>query len=304
MPPYNTKPTRKAASVGMFDGVHIGHRMLVSLVADEARRRDQTPVIFSFLSHPLSLLHPTASPKLLTTVGQREKLLREAGAEEVVFLKFDQKLRNLTAEEFIRDLHTCYQVDTLTVGFNHRFGRDRSSGFEDYVAYGEKYGMEIIQTPELTLEGIDTPVSSSAIRTALANGNIMKANTMLGRRFTVEGHVVTGKRLGRTIGFPTANISPLSEQLILPATGVYAVDVTICNGKTYRGMLNIGRRPTIDRQNAPISIETHLIGFHGDLYGQTISASFIARLRDEMPFPTLAALQARLSADRDMAVTF
>ena len=291
------------ATVGMFDGVHRGHLSLVRRLIDEAGERSLTPTVFTFDRHPLSLIAPDRAPALLTTVGEKAAKLRQAGVADVEVLSFDEALRALTAEEFLMMLRDRYGVKALLMGFNHRFGSDRISRIEDYEAIGLRLGVEIVRADELRDSSLPESVSSSAIRDALSRGDVAAAARMLGYNYKLWGKVVPGRQLGRTIGFPTANMEFADSGLMVPGAGVYAVDVTIPDGGCRRGMMNIGRRPTFDFSSRPaVTAEVHVIDWSGNLYGKEISVEFLDRIRDEMRFPDIDALRRRITADRDCAL--
>ena len=291
------------ATVGMFDGVHRGHLSLVRRLIDEAGERSLTPTVFTFDRHPLSLIAPDRAPALLTTVGEKAAKLRQAGVADVEVLSFDEALRALTAEEFLMMLRDRYGVKALLMGFNHRFGSDRISRIEDYEAIGLRLGVEIVRADELRDSSLPASVSSSAIRDALSRGDVAAAARMLGYNYKLWGKVVPGRQLGRTIGFPTANMEFADSGLMVPGAGVYAVDVTIPDGGCRRGMMNIGRRPTVDFSSRPaVTAEVHVIDWSGNLYGKEISVEFLDRIRDEMRFPDIDALRRRITADRDCAL--
>ena len=285
---------RLAAAIGMFDGVHRGHRHLLSTVSDAARSRGLLPAAVTFRAHPSLVLTPENTVKQLTTAEERKRLLLDAGMEEVIVLDFDPHLRNMTSAEFIRMLHERYNIDCLIVGFNNRFGCDREHNLDDYVRFGRAEGVEVIGATETP----DVKVSSSIVRRLLEKGEVEKAAEALGRCYRLEGKVVGGKRLGRQIGFPTANIEPESGLSLIPASGVYAAFVTDSANPAVRhkAMLNIGRRPTVNTGH-DITVEAHLLDFKGDLYGHTLSVEFAARLRDERRYQSLESLAAVLATD-------
>ena len=200
-------------------------------------------------------------------------------------------------------LRDRYGVKALLMGFNHRFGSDRISRIEDYEAIGLRLGVEIVRADELRDSSLPESVSSSAIRDALSRGDVAAAARMLGYNYKLWGKVVPGRQLGRTIGFPTANMEFADSGLMVPGAGVYAVDVTIPDGGCRRGMMNIGRRPTVDFSSRPaVTAEVHVIDWSGNLYGKEISVEFLDRIRDEMRFPDIDALRRRITADRDCAL--
>lgn len=286
--------TRRIAVVGTFDGVHRGHRFLIDYMLSQASQRNLEPSIITFASHPLHIINPQAIPPQLSTYEERIALLSTCGIASCIMLDFNEELRQLTARQFMEMIHRDFGIDTLVVGFNTRFGKDCVEGYNQYRIMGAGIGVEVIQAPEFG-QGI----SSSAIRKKLANNQLSDANAALGYRYSITGKVVKGKQIGRTIGFPTANIEPSNSEKLIPAPGVYAVDVIVPDVPTpLRAMLNIGRRPTIDNLSAQQSIEAHIIDYSGDLYDKTLQIEFINFLRNEQQFESLAALTAQLHCDR------
>lgn len=277
----------RAATVGMFDGVHAGHRFLL----DSVKRSSSggLPVVVTFTNHPLSLISPDNAPRLLMTADEKIRALEALGLEPLV-VDFDEKLRTLTAEQFLVRLRDEKDVTTLAVGFNNRFGSDRKR-FSDLEAIGRKLGIEVIGIPEYAEK-----VSSTLVREAIAKGDVESANRYLGRPYSIAGTVVDGNHIGRTIGFPTANLVPEDQTKIIPANGVYAADAELGDGRCYRAVVNIGNRPTVD--NSPeVHIEAFLDGFSGNLYGQRLRLSFLARLRDERRFPDMESLRRTIADD-------
>lgn len=273
-----------AAAVGMFDGVHRGHQALAAQVRRAAAERGLTPAFFTFDRHPLMTVAPDRAPALLSTPEQRSRWL-EPGL--TVPLTFDEDMRRMTAEEFMRMLRDRYGTRLIAIGFNHRFGSDRLPDFEDYKRIADSLGIEAILAPE---EG--EGISSSAIRRALAAGEIDKANEMLGRPFAMAGTVAHGQALGRTIGFPTANVTPARPDLLIPREGVYAGRLL-----GHPALVNIGHRPTVG-DDGHLSIEAHIVDFDGDIYGSPVELELTRRIRDERKFPSLDALRAQIALDK------
>ena len=291
---------RRIAAVGMWDGVHLGHRFLIDFVRREALSRGLIASVVTFQAHPLTIVRPDAAPPLLTDTATRLALLDAAGAEDCVLLDFDDRMRHMTATEFLSMLKQSYGIDTLVVGFNNRVGHDRAEGFEAYTAIGRTIGMEIVKAPEFRHKR--HTVSSSTVRMCLNEGNAAKARELLGRPFMIEGTVVHGRQIGRQIGFPTANIDIGNQSLITPANGVYAAVARTPDGVRRRAIVNIGRRPTVDRPDAPVTIEAHILDFAGDLYGQPVALEFFKLMRHEEAFDSLEALKKRLASDRRRAI--
>lgn len=289
----------KIATVGMFDGVHRGHRALLDRLHREARQRNMTATVFTFDRHPLALIAPDRAPSALMSLNDKVDALKNSGVDDVEVLHFDSRLRSLTARQFLRMLHDDYGVGALLMGFNHRFGSDRLDDLREYEKIGDEIGIEIVRADELRDETMtDRTICSSSIREAIAEGDVTAAARMLGRPFSLQGKVVHGKQLGRTIGFPTANIEPSDPDLIAPLKGVYAVDVSLADGVTRRGMLNIGVRPTVDSSTRPRpSVEVYIVDWNKDIYNQNIRIDFIKRLRDERRFPNLDSLRRQLILD-------
>ena len=270
------------ATIGFFDGVHKGHRYLFKQLDKMAAERGLVPLIVTFEEHPRSVLQSDYLPQLLTTTDERRALLSAYG--EVIMLPFAD-VQALTAAQFMEILHTQYDVAVLLMGYDHRFGSDRLRRPQDYRRIGAQYGIEVLTMSEFT-DG-EWHVSSSEIRTALESGNIALANELLGRPYALRGTVVHGKGLGRTIGFPTANIQPLSEQTIVPKPGVYEVEVQ-GEGVQAKGMCNIDTNRTI---------EVHIPSFQGDLYGDTLKVRFVRFLREEKQMNNLDELRLQLTED-------
>lgn len=291
----------RAATVGMFDGMHLGHRQVIGQLCAAARGRRLLTTVFTFDRHPLTLVNPTRAPKMLSTVEQKSTLMVEYGAREVVVLRFDEALRSLSAGEFMAMLHDRYGVELLLVGHDHRFGRGRTESFDDYVRIGQECGIAVMREDRLTLPGLPLPVCSSSVRKALSEGDIQLATSLLGHPFAVHGRVGHGRNIGHTIGFPTANLLPFLPDQQLPAPGVYAGNAEIKCGCRYKAMINIGTNPTVSHDKS-LKIEAHLIGFEADLYDSILSLTFTRRIRDEQKFPSLEALQAQLNKDLEQCL--
>ncbi|MDE6534927.1 MAG: riboflavin biosynthesis protein RibF [Muribaculaceae bacterium] len=275
---------RKAAVIGVFDGVHLGHQYLLQQLAAEARKRGLEPVALTFDSHPLELVNPEAAPPLICSLEERLKRLREAGVTPLT-LHFTPEMRRMSAREFCEYLQSC-GVDLLLMGFNNRIGSDRRCGVDL-----TDEPIEILVASELPGLG----VSSSVVRKAVTAGDMELAAKLLGRPFAIEGEVVKGRQIGRTIGFPTANIRPDSPLQLLPSLGVYAG-----RAGSHRAVINIGRRPTLNN-GSDISIEAHVLDFHGNLYGRHLRLEFLRRLRREKEFSGLDELKTQIQKDIDNA---
>ncbi len=278
------------ATIGFFDGVHLGHQCLIGQLRNQARLRGEQCMVVSFDNHPREVVQVDYVPQLLTLAEEKERLLRETGVDDVVLLHFTPELSRLSSQDFMLMLRERYGVDTLLIGYDHRFGHDGGT-FADYVQRGKTVGVEVLLASEL--EG--QHVSSRVIRQLLTDGDVATAGRLLSRPYSVEAEVAHGYQVGRTLGFPTANLVwPI--QKLLPKGGVYAVRATLQDGTQWSGMLNIGNRPTIDNGRA-ISVEVHLLDFKGDLYGQRVTVEFLARIRSEQRFDSREALAAQLQRD-------
>ena len=284
------------ATIGFFDGVHIGHCHLINMLKKVARERCMESCVITFDRHPRQVVQPEWCPEMLTTLDEKTRLLKATGIDRCEVLHFDREMAAQSARDFM--LHTLKErlgVSILATGYDNRFGHNRSEGFEDYVRYGKEIGIEVIRGDELT-DGSNN-VSSSSIRRMLKEGRIEDATRCLGREYTTTGTVVGGEHIGRTIGFPTANSRPNDSNKLIPANGVYAVDVWSDTGEILRrrAMLNIGTRPTFDGKAT--TIEVHIPHFEGNLYGSTLTIAFIRKIRDERKFDSPEALVEQLNKD-------
>lgn len=275
------------ATVGVFDGVHAGHRALL----DDMHGVGAPVRVYTFADHPMCVIAPQAAPLLLTPADAKRAMLLDAGADDVVTLDFAD-IRPLTAGQFMQRL-AADGVTRLILGFNNRFGSDRLTSLDAYRSIGRGLGIEVTQAAPL-IDG-DAPVSSTRIRALLADGELADANRMLTSPYTLAGTVAAGRRLGRTIGFPTANIVTDQRQL-LPAAGAYAALAEV-DGAGMPAMVNIGTRPTVDKDPA-ITVEAHVIGFDADLYGRTIAVRLVRRIRPVERFGSVDELRAQLELDR------
>ncbi len=285
------------ATVGFFDGVHGGHRFLLNEVIEEARRQQSISVVVTFNEHPRKILKSDYQPRLLTTLEEKLELLDSTGIDACVVLDFSKEMSLFSAKEFIRNiLSEKLKVSTLFVGHDHRFGHNREDGFEEYKLYGAELYMDVIQAERFVLDG-DEHFSSSQIRKALTTGDIALANTLLTYPYTFVGKVIGGYKNGRKIGFPTANMWFENKEKIIPAVGVYAVQVYV-KGHSYKGMMNIGYRPTFSADDQ-LSMEVHIIDFDADIYDQTIKIECIYRIRNEKKFNGVAELIEQLQKDKE-----
>lgn len=296
--------TPRIASIGMFDGVHVGHRRLIDFMKSEGEKRGLTPTAVTFADHPLRVVRPADAPPLLCSADHKVALLNRAGIHDVVMLEFNERLRHLKASQFLRLLHDQYKVRALVIGFNHHMGSDRIGSIEEYRAIGREVGVEILAAPEFLLKG--ETVSSSKIRSLLMQSRLDKANELLTSPFSIDGKVVDGKHIGRSIGFPTANIEPSTGWQLIPPTGVYAALVTTPDGVERQAMVNIGFRPTVTGSDTPptLSIEANIFDWLGYIYGERVTVQFLKYIRKEKKFSSLDKLKSAIAADENAVRTF
>lgn len=288
------------ATIGFFDGVHKGHRFLIRQVDRLAAERSLSSLLITFRAHPREALHADYLPQLLTTYEEKCAWLATTGADACVTLDFTPELAAMSARSFMSDiLKGKLNVRCLIIGYDHRFGHDRSEGFEDYVAYGREMGIEVIRAEAFSMGGVH--VSSSMVRACLAEGEAGMAARCLGRPYELSGRVVAGFHVGHELGYPTANLAVGDVRKLVPGGGVYAVwvkDAAEPGGRLWKGMLNIGCRPTLENGDAR-SIEVYLLDFEGNLYGHRLAVAFVARLRDERKFRNKGELAHQLREDEE-----
>ncbi|MBO5471516.1 MAG: riboflavin biosynthesis protein RibF [Bacteroidales bacterium] len=284
-------------ATGFFDGVHLGHRQVIRQLVEAAAVRGVESTVLTFWPHPRNVLQKEARDlRLLTTLQQKKEILLELGVDHVEVLPFTKDFSTMTVEEYLREtVIGKYGGTAILLGYDNRIGCDAKDA--DHVArIAESMGLEVIRA-EMVLSGSGVAVSSTKIRGRLAEGDVAGAADMLGYRYSLLGVVVAGNRLGRTIGFPTANMQLYEPLKLIPANGVYFVKVKTLGRELY-GMCNIGCRPTVSEGNAR-TIETNIFGFDEDIYGLDMEISFVKKIRDEIRFDSLEALQAQLALDRD-----
>lgn len=289
-----------AVTVGMFDGVHEGHRQIVRHLTEKARERGLDPMVVTFSKHPRSLLRPDEKVSLLTTFEERMQLLEQCGVETAVVMAFDRETAQLSACQFAsRILCSKLNMRMLLLGYDNKFGSRSNDDFDKLPELATQNGFEIIHDKPLPMTQSEY-ISSTKIRKALISGNIELANLMLGTPYSITGVVEHGNHIGTTLGFPTANIGLTANAKLLPADGVYVLRAFkgICN-QSFPAIANLGSQPTF--QQSLRTLEVHLLDFEGDLYGQTLRVEFLSRLRDIKQFSSPEDLAAQLSIDRDQA---
>ena len=280
-------------AIGVFDGVHLGHRAVIARATADAAQAGGTPVVVTFDPHPVRVLRPDRAPRLLTSTPHKISLIRSLGVEYLLIVQFDRAFAATEPARFIEQLASAARpLREICVGHTWSFGKDRAGNLDLLAKLGAQLGFAEVGVP--VVENGGEIVSSTLIRAAVERGDLALAGEMLGRPYSVLGTVQRGDGLGRQIGFPTANLSTHNEQF--PPNGVYAVDVSIA-GETRPGIANIGVRPTIAHATGERIFEIHLFDFEGDLYGQDIEATFRRHIRDERKFPNLAALQQQIAED-------
>lgn len=294
--PETRLSTPSAVTIGCFDGVHRGHQMLVKMMVSEARQRGLKPIAVTFDRLPRQLFDPSFHPQVLSTLEEKIACLKDLGVEDIVVLPFTHQLAVLSAEAFMREiLRDQLSVELLVTGYDHRFGHDRSEGFDDYVRYGQRLGIDVVRGDVAMMNG-QMAVSSTVIRQLLTEeGRVEVMPDVLTRRYTLSGHVVSGEHIGHELGFPTANLEPDSKEKLIPASGAYAVWAMV-DGQRMPAMMNIGTRPTFEGKQQ--TLEVHILKDVGNLYGQKMTVEFVSRLRAEQRFDTREALIAQLEHDR------
>lgn len=287
-------------TLGTFDGVHIGHKKILKKLTQNTENQKYESLVLTFFPHPRMVLQEHSDIKLLNTIDEKIDLLEKIGIENLVIHPFDEAFSRLTAEEFVSNiLVDRFHIQKIVIGHDHRFGRNRTANIDDLIAYGKEYGFEVEQISVQEIN--DISVSSTKIRNALLEGDMALANDYLGYNYFLTGNIVKGKQLGRTIGFPTANLKIEENYKLIPQNGVYIVK-SIIDGQSVFGMMNIGFNPTVDGQKQ--SIEIHYFDFNADLYNQKISVSILQRIRSEQKFESVELLKEQLEKDKKTALAF
>ena len=280
-------------TIGTFDGVHLGHQQILKQLIDTSQQSKLKSVLLTFFPHPRMVLQPDISMHLIQTIEEREKALRKTGLDYLVIHPFSEKFSRLSADDYVKQiLVEKLNVRKVVVGYDHRFGRNRTASLEDMYNYADIYDFEVIEIDAKKIKS--TAVSSTKIRKAIDQGDIALANSYLGDPFTLEGVVVHGDKRGRELSYPTANIELQNKHKIIPKQGVYLIQSDIDNQVVY-GMMNIGTKPTFDTTNP--SIEVHFFDWNGDLYDQTLQVKLLKWIREEQKFDSVEELQAQIHAD-------
>lgn len=284
-------------TIGTFDGVHLGHQKIVERVVTTARQEGLLATVFTFFPHPRMVVQHDKGLKLIHTLEEKKQLLQQLGVDLLVVQPFNEAFAQLTAEEFVSTiLVQRLNVKKVIIGYDHRFGRNRTANIDDMRLFGKKYGFAV---EEISVQEVDeVSVSSTKIREALNKGDVTTAEHYLGTPYSLTGRVVHGLKLGRTLGYPTANIQVTEDYKLIPKDGVYAVYSYIDGRKVY-GMMSIGKNPTIEGKGA--SIEVYFFDFNGDLYDQKLTIEFVQYLREEQKFATIDLLKKQLQDDETAA---
>ena len=287
-------------TLGTFDGVHIGHRKILEKVTQNTESDTTESLVLTFFPHPRMVLQGQSDVKLLNTIGEKIDLLETLGVQNLVIHPFDEVFSKLTAEEFVKTvLVEQFHIQKIIIGHDHRFGRNRTANIDDLIAFGKQYDFEVEQISVQEIKEVS--ISSTKIRNALTEGNMALANDYLGYEYFLTGTVSKGKQLGRTIGFPTANLMIEKNDKLIPQNGVYVVK-SIINQKTVFGMMNIGFNPTVAGEK--LSVEVHYFDFDADLYDQKIRVFILEYLRAEQKFSSVPLLKEQLEKDKDAAWTY
>ena len=290
------KDNSTVISVGTFDGVHLAHKQVLDKVIELAANKHSRSFIVTFDPHPQEVLkNKTPEIKLLTTTDEKLRLFQEIGIDNVLVIKFTENFSKTTAREFYENLlYAKIGLCDLVVGYDHGFGRNREGDFQMLVSMGKEFGFSVHRVEEIDIN--DTKVSSTNIRHLLLEGDIEKANSLLGYKYSFDAKVIEGDKMGRELGFPTANLEPVAENKVIPLNGVYAVYV-VYKGIEYKGMMNIGYRPTV-REDSERVIEVNILEFAGDIYGENLIVKFTGRVRDELKFGSKDELIEQIKIDR------
>jgi riboflavin kinase/FMN adenylyltransferase len=283
-------------TIGTFDGVHIGHRKIISGIKEIADSIGGETVILTFFPHPRMILHPEdESLKLITTITEKAQLMEDLGVDHLIITPFSRDFSNQTAESYIRDvLVNKIGTKKIVIGYDHRFGKDRQGGFEDLQRLGPVYGFDVVEIPEQDIN--EVAISSTRIRNALLNGEIDLANSFLGYPFFITGTVIRGDQIGRQLGYPTANIVVEEKYKLIPADGIFAVTVIVA-GERYKGMAYIGSRPTVNGLTR--NIEVNIFDFDQEIYNQAIRMEFHHYVRGDVKFASLDELKVQLARDKE-----
>ncbi len=289
---------KSIVTIGTFDGVHVGHQKIMEQLVATAQENNANSVLLTFFPHPRMVLQKDNSLKLINTIAEKIEILEKTGLDYLIIHPFDKDFSRLTAFDFVRTVLVNHlNTAELVIGYDHRFGKNREGNFEQLQEYGHMYDFKVTEIPAQDINQIS--VSSTKIRNAILNAEIEKANEYLGYSFSLEGTVVSGEKLGNTIGYPTANIDLLESYKLIPKTGAYLIR-SFLNGKTVYGMMNIGNRPTVN--GVKETIEVHFFDLNKDLYGRQLTIELLTFLRDEQKFSSIEELKKQLFLDKEKSL--
>ena len=295
-----SSPKKTILTLGTFDGVHIGHKKILEKVIQHTHGEEYESLVLTFFPHPRMILQERSEIKLLNTISEKVILLEQLGIQNLVIHPFDESFSRLTAEEFVKTvLVEQFKIQKIIIGYDHRFGRNRTADINNLIEFGEKYNFEVEQISAQEINAIS--VSSTKIRNAIQQGDMVLANKYLGYDYFLTGTVIQGKQLGRTIGFPTANLKIEEDYKLIPLKGVYIVSSQINNQEVF-GMMNIGLNPTVGGEN--LSIEIHYLDFEADLYNQQITVSILKRIRGEEKFDSITLLKEQIEKDKKESLLY
>lgn len=299
------KKRATAITIGTFDGVHIGHRKILERLINSAKKLDLQATVLTFFPHPRMVLQKDAGIKLLNTIEEKAQIMEQIGVDYLIIHPFTMEFSRLSATDFVRDiLVNNLKTKKVIIGYDHRFGRNRTANINDLVAFGTTLDFEVEEIPAQEID--DISISSTKIRNAISAGDIATANSYLGYQYMLSGKVIKGKGLGKKLNFPTANLHVEEAYKLIPKNGVYVVKSFI-RGETIFGMMNIGQNPTVNSEQhkegiRPQNIEIHFLNFNEDLYNKKLQILIIERIRDEHKFDSLEALQLQLQKDKETSL--
>jgi riboflavin kinase/FMN adenylyltransferase len=287
-------------TIGTFDGVHVGHQKIIHRLRENGAANDWDSVVLTFFPHPRMVLQKDADIKLINTIDERGRLFQDLGLDHLVIHPFTKEFSRMRAEDFVEEiLVKALKAKKVIIGYDHRFGRNRNADIKDLKRFGEQFDFEVEEISKQELE--DVAISSTKIRNALLDGNIRRANNYLGRPIMLFGTVVSGKRIGKTIGYPTANLAVAETYKLIPAQGVYVVQSEIDGQRVY-GMMNIGNNPTVGGNTQ--TIETYFLDFDADLYGKELTIEILTRIREEKHFDSVDALVLAMKEDETFSRSY
>lgn len=287
-------------TIGTFDGVHIGHQKIIKRLVEVSKIKNLTPSLLTFFPHPRMVLQKDADIKLINTIDEKKDILKQFGISNLVIKEFTKEFSRLTAEDFVKNiLVENLKAKHIIIGYDHHFGRNRNANIDDLKQFGKDFNFEVEEISKQDIN--DVAVSSTKIRAALQEGDIKTANTYLGYNFMLTGKVIDGKKLGKTINYPTANLYIEETYKLIPKHGVYIVKSSIDDTEVF-GMMNIGYNPTVNGKHQ--TIETHFFDFNKNLYGKNLKIELLQRLRDEQKFSSVEELQSQLHIDKKNALEF